>query len=150
VVRRLACAAIVAVFVAVPAAAQTGGAPHVKVSVKPAMGGSTTTFVVRFRAAVRTGGDTGRYYQVDVAASASTGTGCATTADVAVPATRARGRVTVRLRPPGGGHAWCPGTYHGAVNEFRRPVCAPRTACPQYVIRIGTAGRFKFGVVTSY
>jgi hypothetical protein len=140
-------ALVVPVLVAVPGVADgaptrhTGGA---RVGVRPAAGSSQTHFLVSFRAPERTGRYVGSDRRYSVAASGPPRNGCdSSPAANAAPARKGQ-LVHVALVPQGEG--WCPGVYHGAVDELATPVCAPRAICPLYVLVLRRIGSFSFRV----
>ncbi len=134
--RRIVVAGSIVVAALTFAAAVSAHHPHLqRVSVQPSTGGPNTQFVVSFGPPPAVGG-LARVFQVQVK---GIGTGCAQSA--AVPATRRGRRFLATLKGP-----WCPAAYRGKVTETERPICRPHQACPQFIIELGTVGRFSFAV----
>jgi hypothetical protein len=118
---------------------------HVAIKVSPASGAPTAVFAVSFRAPNRADAANGRGYEVDVSGP-SNAAGCVASGSQSVGNVRAHVRVTVMLGATGSPPRWCVGTYHGTVTELQRPVCGPGTPCPQYIVLLGTLGKFSFRV----
>jgi hypothetical protein len=118
-----------------------------RIKVAPSTGGPTTRFVVSFRAPARTGrfGSTERRYTLS-ATGPTARRGCVWNVDAAIPPTRAQAHVRVTLDPRRLGGTWCAGTFRGQVEEIEQPVCPPHTACPAYVLLLGTVGKLRFSV----
>lgn len=135
----LACVAGALAFVT-GAGAHHRGAP--RVAVRPHTGNRTTGFVVSFTAPRRAGriGSMKRSYQVQASGA---GSGCDAAGGTYVSGARKGQRVSVRLAPSG---RWCDATFKGTITETERPVCGPAQVCPQFVIDLGTIGRFSFKV----
>src|SRR5579863_2618322 len=116
------------------ARAGLAGGRAVPFAVTPSGGGSATTFVVSFRAPVRTGvvGSV-RLRDLLTAAPVSGGAGCIGQVSVPVPDAHRGAQVRIRLDPIALGGRWCTGTYHGKVVELQTAVCPRGTACPTYV-----------------
>jgi hypothetical protein len=120
--------ALVAVWTATGGSA-AAPSPGTHPNVTPATGSRSTTFVLGFRVPERTGGSTRRHDAITAYAHAPA-PGCITTLDVRVPDARAGTRVRVPLAPRRLGGRWCPGAYHGALEERRSVVCPPGRRCP--------------------
>jgi hypothetical protein len=118
----------------------------VAVRVKPAIGGSRTTFLVSFTAPLRTGviGSKRLRDELSVVTTSAVG-GCLASASVLLPDARRRQHVQARLDPMQLGQRWCAGIFSGRLLELQTAVCPPGTLCPTYV-RIRQIGRFSFVV----
>lgn len=114
----------------------------VRIAVKPAIGLPTSRFAVSFKAPQRTGrfGSSERRYELT--AEGTGGGGCDSSAGASARPARKGARVRVTLQPP----PWCPGIYHGRVEELATPLCRQGKACPNYIVRLGIVGRFSFRV----
>jgi hypothetical protein len=133
----------------VPAlAAGVNRVPRVRVKVSPTSGSATSVIAVSFRAPNAAEASNGRSYQVQALANHNqpAGSHCLEGLAQGIGDARAHQRVTVNLDPAGSPAGWCPGGYHGTVTEFQRPVCAPTVPCPQYIVFLGTLGKFRFRV----
>jgi hypothetical protein len=145
-----------AVLAAATLAAAAAGAPATAtVHVTPASGGPRTVFSVSFRAATRTGvvGTLRRVDTLSVARRGGGAAGCVANAEITLPAAATGEAVRVRLDPrtldaslPGA--SWCVAAYTGQIQETGRPVCTAGHACPQFIVALGTVGRFHFTVHT--
>jgi hypothetical protein len=143
-------AAAVAALVLLPggsSARATHDVGTARMSVAPAAGGPRTSFVISFRAPQRTARHAGveRRYLLSVAGPAGQ-QHCLAGADRALPFARAHAHVKATLDPATLGGRWCQGAFRGRIEEIQEPVCPRNTACPRYVILLGTIGRFKFDV----
>jgi hypothetical protein len=127
-----------------PVAASAAAAT--RVSLKPGSGRPTTTFVVRFRAPVRTGtfGTLTSHYRLY--ASGPKGRGCLSNVSITLRATRRHAHVRVSLNPKRLGNPWCAGRFHGRIVETQAVICRKPLACPQIVIAPRTIARFSFRV----
>jgi hypothetical protein len=106
-------------------------------------------FVVSFRTRDAAQPSMGRYYEVDAsgpAPPAGSSSGCTASGGQTVVSARARARVTASLSATDYAHGWCPGTYHGTIDELQRPVCSPGAPCPQHIVLLHALGRFSFRV----
>jgi hypothetical protein len=65
---------------------------------------------------------------------------------LALPPTKAHARVRVTLSPKPLASRWCPGRYHGQVEEIAAPYCPAHKLCPAFVMLLGTIGKFSFRV----
>ena len=158
----LACSALsagAALAPAAPGVAATAVASAAQgvaatVSVSPAAGGTATVFVVRFRAGDRTGtaGGQRRWDSLSVTRhGAADHAGCVAAAQLTLSPSQPGAAVRVRLDPRaiGAGAAsrsWCPGAYSGWIRQFAAPACKVGQACPDYILLLGTVGRFSFTV----
>jgi hypothetical protein len=145
--RRIAALLGISAIVAATVSPATAAPPHrARITVKPATGFRWTSFAVGFRAPQRTGryGAVQRRYWVFVAGPS--GGGCDATASTAVPPTPKGLRISVAVFPSRGRGGWCPGTYHGRVQELQTHVCPPGKACPHDVVLLRTVGKFRFDV----
>jgi hypothetical protein len=125
--------------------AASAGASGPKIVVKPANGTRTSAFSVRFTAPDSAGRDGARMREYLISsARPNAPRGCVSEASKVVTQARAHARVHVTLRPSGG--KWCKGTFRGMIEEFERPICPPRQACPQYVLIVRTIGHFRYSV----
>jgi hypothetical protein len=143
-------AAALAALVLLPGGSSARAAHDVgtaRMSVAPAAGGPRTSFVISFRAPQRTArhGGIARRYLLSVAGPAGA-QGCLSGADRALAFSRAHAHVKVTLDPATLGGRWCRGAFRGRIEEIQEPVCPRNTACPRYVILLGTIGRFNFAV----
>jgi hypothetical protein len=137
-------------------AALATGAPGVgaTVSVTPAAGGPASVFVARFAAGDRTGtaGGQRRWDALNVTRHGPADhAGCVAAAQLTLPPSQRGAAVRVRLDPRviGAGAAsrsWCEGTYTGWIRQFAAPACKLGQACPDYILLLGTVGRFSFKV----
>jgi hypothetical protein len=150
--RRRVAVVVAGVFVlagvtlAGPTAAALGRAGRAHVTIKPGTGSVTTRFVIRFRAPDRTGriGAMVRSYILSVTGPARPG--CAASASLTLRATKAHARVRVTLSPKALGGTWCPGRFHGQVEEIAAPYCPAHRLCPAFVILIRTVGTFSYRI----
>jgi hypothetical protein len=118
-----------------------------RVHVSPSSGSPSTVFILTFRASERTGRNGSSQRHDLVTASAPKGAaGCVTSIDVRAPDVVAGARVRVSLDPRKLGGSWCPGAYHGQIEELQGPACRPGKRCPTYLIMRGIVGRFTLHV----
>ena len=153
---RVAATAFASAAPGVAPAALDSAAPGVAatVSVTPATGGPGTVFVVRFAAGDRTGiaGGQRRWDALSVTRRGSADhAGCVAAAQRTLSPSQRGAAVRVRLDPQaiGAGAAsssWCEGAYSGWIRQFAAPACRVGQACPDYILLLGTVGRFSFAV----
>jgi hypothetical protein len=127
--------------------ASASGARGPGITVKPRTGSPTTRFVVSFQAPQRTGpvGSFQRHYVAD--ANGPPGARrCVSHVSVSAPDSGATARVRVTLNPAHAGTRWCPGTFHGSIEEIQMPVCPKGELCPAVVLLLKTVGTFSFRV----
>jgi hypothetical protein len=147
---KLVVCAAMAILAGAAGLSQAAGPTHpptAHISVRPGTGSPTTSFVVSFRAPVRTGsnGTSKRQYILSAWGSLGT-TGCAANIDEALPYSRLHAHVHVKLSPARLGGRWCAGTFNGQIEEIQAPVCPHGQACPAFVLLLGTIGKFTFHV----
>jgi hypothetical protein len=131
---------------AMMAGAAAAGVKTVHIAVKPGTGSPTTRFVIRFRAPSRTGRVGAMVRSYILSATGPAQPGCAGNSSLTLRPTRARARVRVTLSPKSFGGRWCPGRFHGQVEEIATPYCPAHKLCPAFVVLIGTVGKFNFRV----
>ncbi len=109
-----------------------------------AHGGFDTTFVLSFVAPTTTG-TTGSTRVRDVLSTSNHPGSASCLGSVEIPISdHLRGlRMRVHLNPRKLGGRWCPGVYHGEVEELAQPVCPRGEVCPAYVILRGRIARFE-------
>jgi hypothetical protein len=138
-------ALVVSAVAGLSAAAGSTSRPQLRVIVRPAVGFPTTSFVLTVQAPGR--GAAVRDFVVSATVS-SAATGCVASVYRRVVYSRRRVGARIRLNQSLIGGSWCPGTYHGQVEETQRAACAPHAVCPtvdtseaQFVIQVKpTAG----------
>jgi hypothetical protein len=115
--------------------------------VTPAIGTPHTAFTLRFRASAQTGRE-GSIQRRDLVSGSAhrAGHGCAASFSVSAPDARAGARVRVVVRAPKPLGRWCPGVYHGTVQETERSVCLPGHMCADFVTLRAVIARFSFRV----
>jgi hypothetical protein len=120
---------------------------RVHVHVTPAYGGLDTTFVLSFVASTTTGTTGSRRIRDVLSVSNHPGSAsCLGSVEVPIPDHLRRLRMRVHLNPRKLGGRWCPGVYHGEIEELAQPVCPREEVCPAYVILRGTIARFELHV----
>jgi hypothetical protein len=129
-----------------PAGAVATGVRKAHITVKPSSGPPTTRFVIRFRAPDRTGRVGAMVRSYILSATGPAQPGCAGSPSLTLRPTRAHSRVRVTLSPKPFGGRWCPGRFHGQVEEIATPYCPAHKLCPAFVVLIGTVGKFSFRV----
>lgn len=108
----------------------TAAVAGVRVSVTPVRGGTSTRFVVGFRAPNTTGVFASGSSHYVVSATAPAAHGCVASVSVGVPPTKRGAPVRVTLKPGPHRH-WCPERFHGRIVEIVSLGCHPQmTACP--------------------
>ena len=147
--RKGAVLLVVAGLAAIPAlASATGPKRHRKptVSVTPASGSPSTSFVVSFVAPDTTGrlGTIERRYGVGLTGPARSR--CGSSTSMTLPPSARGARVHATLDPSKLAGRWCLGAFHGIVRELQSPVCPPGALCPLYLAVVRTVGRFSFRV----
>lgn len=137
-------AALVALLLASSVRADGAAVP---IKVVPAAGGPATTFVLSFRAPMRTGivGSV-RIRDLLTATPALTRAGCIGEISLPVPDARRGEIVRAHLDPKTLGGSWCAGAYHGKIVELQSAACPPGTACPTYVRLVATVGHFSLAI----
>jgi hypothetical protein len=135
------------VVAGMPALASASGARGPGIAVKPRTGSPKTSFVVSFQAPQRTGpfGSFQRHYVAHANGPAGAGR-CVSHVSVSAPDPAATARVRVTLNPAQVGTRWCPGTFHGSIEEIQTPVCPKGKLCPAFVLSLKTVGTFSFRV----
>jgi hypothetical protein len=119
---------------------------HELIHVSPRSGTPRTVFVLVFRTPERTGRHGSSQRHDLVTASAPKGaTGCVTSIDMHAPDGPSGARIRVSLDPRKLGGSWCPGAYHGRIEERQSPVCRSRKLCPTQVVT-HSIGRFTLHV----
>jgi hypothetical protein len=153
--RRLGIAiAVVALFVASAAtvahARETFG-PSTPVSVTPAHGTPTTTFIVRFTTPLATGTWQGlrSWETASVVDRGQTSASCTGNMAERLRPAVAHGHVSVGLRAPA--KPWCAGAYTGTITLSRLVGCNPGpalrdAACPEIEFAPQAIGHFRFTV----
>jgi hypothetical protein len=129
-----------------PSGGLAAGVRRVHVSVKPASGSPMTRFVIRFRAPDTTGRVGAMVRSYILSATGPAPPGCAGSPSLNLRPTRAHARVRVTLSPKAFGGRWCPGRFHGQVEEIATPYCPAHKLCPAFVVLIRTVGKFSFRV----
>jgi len=121
--------------------------PTVAVGVSPPSGLPSTTFTISFRTPDRTGlhGALARHDEL-MGAVARHGSGCVSGFDIRAPDGAAGALIRVALGPRRIGGRWCTGRWSGRIEELETPVCAPGSACPQFIILRGVIGHFTITV----
>jgi hypothetical protein len=121
--------------------------PREGVHVSPSFGSPSTVFVLSLHTRQGTGriGSLQRYDLVTASAPKSS-TGCLTSIAVRARNVRSGTRLRVSLDPRKLGGSWCPGTYHGRIEELQTAVCPHGNLCPADVVTRGILGRFTLHV----
>lgn len=117
-----------------------------RIQVGPSSGSPSTVFVLTFPAPARTArsGSTRRHDLVT--ASAPRGAvGCVVSIDVRAQIISGS-RLRVSLDPRKLGGSWCPGVYHGRIEELQTVVCPHGKLCPTHALTRGILGRFTLHV----
>jgi hypothetical protein len=135
--RRTIVASVIAVIAVAWVASAASTRPRVHVAVRPEFGSPTTRFVVRFRAAQRTGRSGSSVTRYSVVAKES----CGRTVVSRVPPTQKGERVRLSLHPK----SWCVGLVRGQVQLINGFYCPSICAGP--AIRFRIVARFSFRVV---
>jgi hypothetical protein len=136
--------ALTVTLAASPVIASLSGA---HVYVMPAHGGLDTTFVLSLVAPTTTGTTGSRRVRDVLSASNHPGSAnCLPSVEVPIPDHLHGMRMRVHLNPRKLGGRWCPGVYHGKIEELARPVCPRGEVCPAYVILRGTIAHFELHV----
>jgi hypothetical protein len=118
-----------------------------RIHVSPSSGSPSTVFVLLFRAPERTGRNgSSQRHDLITASVPRSASGCVTSIDVRAPDVAADARVRISLDPRKLGGSWCPGVYHGRIEELQTAVCLHGKLCPTYVVTRGAIGRFTFRV----
>jgi len=115
-----------------------------RIHVSPLSGSPSTVFVLTFRAPQRTG-RSGQRHGLVTASAPKGADGCIKSIDVRAPDAASGARLRVSLDPRKLGGSWCPGEYHGRIEELQSPTCRPGKPCPSVVMR-GIVGRFTLHV----
>jgi len=117
-----------------------------RILVGPSSGSPSTVFVLTFPAPARTARNgSSRRHDVVTAAAPRGAAGCVVSIDVRAPDAASGARLRVSLDPRKLGGSWCPGTYHGRIEELQGPACRAGKLCPSVVMR-GIVGRFTLHV----
>lgn len=118
-----------------------------RIHINPSSGSPSTVFVLTFRAPERTGrnGSSQRHDLVTASAPKGAG-GCIKSIDVRSPDAPSGARVRVSLDSRKLGGSWCPGAYHGRIEELQGPACRPGKLCPAHLVMRGIVGRFTLHV----
>ena len=145
------CAGLAVLAGAGPAAAVGPlGGTGVPITVRPISGTPRTIFVVSFRAPQRSGLVGGSERRCVLSASGpQTNRGCLANAGTELSSSSVHARVTKALDPSRLGGHWCVGTFKGEIDELEQPVCKAGQACLEYVLLLGSVGRFRFDVRAS-
>jgi len=118
-----------------------------RIHVGPSFGSPGTVFVLTFPAPARTARNGSSHRRDMVMASAPRGaTGCVTSIDLRAPDGPSGARLRVSLDPRKLGGSWCPGVYHGRIEELQGPACRPGKLCPTHVVTHGILGWFTLHV----
>jgi len=118
-----------------------------RIHVSPSSGSPSTVFVLTFRAPDRTGRNgSSQRHDLITAVAPKGASGCITSIDVRAPDVAAGALLRVSLDPRKLGGRWCPGAYHGRIEELQTAVCPHGKLCPTYVLMRGILGRFTLGV----
>jgi hypothetical protein len=118
-----------------------------RIQVSPSSGSPGTVFVLTFPAPARTARNGSSYRHDIVTASAPRGAaGCVVSIEVRAQDVISGPRLRVSLDPRKLGGSWCPGAYHGRIEELQTAVCPHGKLCPTYVVTRGILGRFTLHV----
>ncbi|MGI8413466.1 MAG: hypothetical protein ACR2QA_13495 [Solirubrobacteraceae bacterium] len=151
----LAAAALIAAVSDAAATKRSVGGPIVEAAgtnhpaaagivVTPATGSTRTRFTVRFRARLRTGPFGSDQRRFELTATRGTGAGCASSVSAQVPRSRRNALISISLSPTGG--RWCPGMYHGRIEEVETVICHGGEGCPDHLAVRRAVGKFSFRV----
>jgi hypothetical protein len=118
-----------------------------RIHVSPSSGSPSTVFVLTFRAPERIGRNGARQRHDLITAVAAKGAGgCITSINVHAPDAPSGERVRISLDPRKLGGSWCPGAYHGRIEELQGPSCRRGKLCPTYPVTRGIVGLFTLHV----